>query len=160
MEKKFGLRFEIYNRAFVGPTPPGARLRRERLDHLPALHHLVPDAYAAPSTATSCSPTSASQARRSLLVVDEAHNAAPASAAKYAVDSSTTEVVRDVAQVFEHRLFLSATPAQRSLQLFSALLEILDPQRFTRGVPSIRRIARCSTRSWFVGSSATSRPSS
>jgi len=72
---------------------------------------------------------------RSLLVIDEAHNAAPSSATKYAVDSSTTRVIRDVAPRFEHRLFLSATPHNGHSNSFSSLLEILDPQRFTRGVP-------------------------
>ena len=35
---------------------------------------------------------------------------------------------------FEHRLFLSATPHNGHSNSFSALLEILDPQRFCRGV--------------------------
>lgn len=37
--------------------------------------------------------------------------------------------------MFEHRLFLSATPHNGHSNSFSALLEILDPQRFCRGVP-------------------------
>lgn len=40
-----------------------------------------------------------------------------------------------LADRFEHRLFLSATPHNGHSNSFSALLEILDPQRFTRGVP-------------------------
>ena len=36
---------------------------------------------------------------------------------------------------FENRLFLSATPHNGHSNSFSALLELLDPQRFTRGVP-------------------------
>src|SRR5262249_28835418 len=35
---------------------------------------------------------------------------------------------------FEHRLFLTATPHNGHSNSFSALLEMLDPQRFTRGV--------------------------
>jgi hypothetical protein len=61
--------------------------------------------------------------------------AAPASQNKYAVDSRITRVVRDIAPRFENRLFLSATPHNGHSNSFSALLEILDPQRFTRGVP-------------------------
>ena len=38
------------------------------------------------------------------------------------------------ASYFEHRLFLSATPHNGHSNSFSALLEILDPQRFVRGV--------------------------
>ena len=43
--------------------------------------------------------------------------------------------MRDVAPRFENRLFLSATPHNGHSNSFSALLELLDPQRFTRGVP-------------------------
>lgn len=71
----------------------------------------------------------------SLLILDEAHAAAPSSESRYAIDSQTTRAVRDVAKRFEHRLFLSATPHNGHSNSFSALLEILDPQRFTRGVP-------------------------
>jgi superfamily II DNA or RNA helicase len=70
-----------------------------------------------------------------LLVLDEAHNAAPASGAKYAIDSQFTKSVRELAPLFEHRLFLSATPHNGHSNSFSSLLEILDPQRFCRGVP-------------------------
>jgi hypothetical protein len=45
-----------------------------------------------------------------LLIFDEAHHAAPASGAKYAIDSKITRAIRDIAPRFEHRLFLSATP--------------------------------------------------
>jgi hypothetical protein len=70
-----------------------------------------------------------------MLVLDEAHHAAPASGVKYAIDSKITRAVRDLAGRFEHRLFLSATPHNGHSNSFSALLEILDPQRFCRGVP-------------------------
>jgi SNF2 family DNA or RNA helicase len=71
----------------------------------------------------------------SLLILDEAHHAAPSSGARYAIDSKITRAVRDLAGRFEHRLFLSATPHNGHSNSFSALLEILDPQRFCRGVP-------------------------
>ena len=74
-----------------------------------------------------------------LFILDEAHNAAPASGAKYAVDSALTRVVRELAPLFEHRLFLSATPHNGHSNSFSALLEILDPHRFCRGVPVVAR---------------------
>ena len=43
--------------------------------------------------------------------------------------------MRDLAPKFDNRLFLSATPHNGHSNSFSALLEILDPIRFTRGVP-------------------------
>jgi superfamily II DNA/RNA helicase len=71
---------------------------------------------------------------RGLLILDEAHHAAPATGQKYAIDSQFTKAVDDLAQRFEHRLFLSATPHNGHSNSFSRLLEMLDPQRFTRGV--------------------------
>ena len=72
---------------------------------------------------------------RSLLILDEAHHAAPASGSRYAIDSQFTVAIRGLADRFEHRLCLSATPHNGHSNSFSALLEILDPQRFTAGVP-------------------------
>jgi ERCC4-related helicase len=71
---------------------------------------------------------------RTLFILDEAHHAAPASGTRYAVASQFTKAIEDIAKRFEHRLFLSATPHNGHSNSFSALLEILDPQRFTRGV--------------------------
>ncbi len=75
----------------------------------------------------------------SLLILDEAHHAAPASGQRYAIDSQMTHAVRNLAPRFEHRLFLSATPHNGHSNSFSALLEILDPQRFLRGTPVTRQ---------------------
>lgn len=71
---------------------------------------------------------------RALLILDEAHHAAPAGGARYAISSQFTKAVRNIAERFEHRLFLTATPHNGHSNSFSALLEMLDPQRFTRGV--------------------------
>jgi SNF2 family DNA or RNA helicase len=72
-----------------------------------------------------------------LLVVDEAHHCAPPAPARgkgYAVDSKQTEAVKRVADWSQHRVFLSATPHNGYSNSWQALLEMLDPQRFTRGV--------------------------
>jgi superfamily II DNA or RNA helicase len=69
-----------------------------------------------------------------LLIVDEAHNVAPSGRGKYAADSLRTLAIRMIAPHFEHRLFLSATPHNGYPESFTALLELLDPQRFARGV--------------------------
>lgn len=133
MQKRFGLHFEIYNRAFV------ARRRQERgfginpwtthMRFIISYQTLRRPEYRDPLLARL-----GDRARKSLLILDEAHTAAPASAAKYAIDSRITRVVRDLAPRFDNRLFLSATPHNGHSNSFSALLELLDPQRFTRGV--------------------------
>jgi superfamily II DNA or RNA helicase len=71
-----------------------------------------------------------------LLILDEAHHVAPAAPKQeYAVDSQQTKLMRRLASHFEHRLFLSATPHNGYQSSYTALLEILDPRRFARGVP-------------------------
>ncbi|MBA2694967.1 MAG: DEAD/DEAH box helicase, partial [Actinobacteria bacterium] len=72
-----------------------------------------------------------------LLIVDEAHHCAPPAPrgdSGYAVDSLQTQAVRRMGQHSQHRLFLSATPHNGYSESWQALLEMLDPQRFTRGV--------------------------
>ena len=70
----------------------------------------------------------------SLLILDEAHHAAPSSGGRYGIETKFTRTVRDLCGRFEHRLFLSATPHNGHSNSFSTLLELLDPYRFTRGV--------------------------
>lgn len=73
-----------------------------------------------------------------LLIVDEAHNVAPSGRGKYATDSQRTAAIRALAPYFEHKLFLSATPHNGYTESFSALLELLDDQRFARAVTPSR----------------------
>ena len=47
---------------------------------------------------------------RSLLILDEAHHAAPAAAGAYAITSQFTRTVEEFAAKFEHKLFLSRPP--------------------------------------------------
>ncbi len=82
-----------------------------------------------------------------LLVVDEVHQCAPAGRGAYATDSDRTKAIKKIAPHFEHRLFLSATPHNGYTESFTALLEMLDPQRFARGVkPSEEAKARAVVR--------------
>ncbi len=133
LANRFGLQFEILDKDYV------QRVRRERGFSVNAwnthsrflISHrlLIDESYTAglrdwlgdfrPGT---------------LLILDEAHHAAPSSGQKYAIDSQIIHAVRSLAYRFEHRLFLSATPHNGHSNSFSALLEILDPQRFCRGV--------------------------
>ena len=133
MEDRFGLVFEILDRAYL------TKMRRERgfgvnpwRTHSRFLisHSLLID------------PTYAAPMREwlgpllpgSLLILDEAHHAAPSSGGRYGIETKFTRAVRDLSGRFEHRLFLSATPHNGHSNSFSTLLELLDPYRFTRGV--------------------------
>jgi SNF2 family DNA or RNA helicase len=69
-----------------------------------------------------------------LLILDEAHNVAPSGSGKYATDSLRTDALRYLTPHFEHKLFLSATPHNGYSNSFSSLLELLDNQRFARGI--------------------------
>lgn len=133
LETRFGLRFEILDRAYL------KRIREERgygtnpwttFPRLLVSHHLLIDE----TYAATLRDWLGNLRPSTLLILDEAHHAAPASGSKYAIDSRFTRTIRDLATRFEHRLFLSATPHNGHSNSFSALLEILDPQRFTRGV--------------------------
>lgn len=73
-----------------------------------------------------------------VLVVDEAHHVAPASPTYtggpvYAVDSLRTIATRELAERCEHRMFLSATPHNGYPESFTALMEMIDGRRFSRG---------------------------
>jgi SNF2 family DNA or RNA helicase len=85
--------------------------------------------------------------RFDLLIVDEAHGIAPSGRGRYAVDSLRTRAVRAIVPHFEHRLFLTATPHNGYLESFTALLELLDNQRFARGVrPGEEQLGRAMIR--------------
>ena len=134
MEQRFGLSFEVYTRDFVL-----ARRRERGFGVNPwTTHNRFIISYPLirrPEYRDPLLQHLGERVKKSLLILDEAHTVAPASASQYAVDSRITRVARDIAPRFENRLFLSATPHNGHSNSFSALLEILDPQRFTRGVP-------------------------
>lgn len=84
--------------------------------------------------------------RFDMLVVDEAHNVAP-TVGKYAVESLRTRLVRLVSLHFQHKLFLTATPHDGYTESFTALLELLDDQRFSRNIlPAEDQLARVMVR--------------
>ncbi len=72
--------------------------------------------------------------RYDLLIVDEAHNVSPSGRGRYATDSLRTLAIRTLTPHCEHKLFLTATPHNGYPESFTALLELLDSQRFARGV--------------------------
>ena len=133
LDERFGLVFEILDRHYV------AGVRRERgfgvnpwRTHSRFLvsHNLLGD----PAYADPMREWLGPLLPGSLLILDEAHHAAPSSGGRYGIETKFTRAVRDLGGRFEHRLFLSATPHNGHSNSFSTLLELLDPYRFTRGV--------------------------
>lgn len=146
MRDKFGLEFTIVNSELM------AQVRRTHGLHanpflmyprvivsmawLPQVRaqRLLRDVY---SQATN--PKSGKRYAFDILVVDEAHHVAPSSPSAiaggrgYAVDTQRTIAVRQLADKCEHRLFLSATPHNGHPESFTALLEMIDSRRFSRG---------------------------
>ncbi|MGW9565165.1 DISARM system SNF2-like helicase DrmD [Prescottella equi] len=146
MRDKFGLEFTIVNSELM------AQVRRTHGLHanpflmfprvivsmawLPQMRaqRLLRDLYA-----QAGNPKSAKRFAFDLLVVDEAHHVAPSGPSTigggrgYAVDTQRTTAVRQLADKCEHRLFLSATPHNGHPESFTALLEMIDPRRFSRG---------------------------
>ncbi len=109
LDERFGLTFEILDRAYV------ARSRRERgfgvnpwTTHSRFLvsHNLLVD----PTYADPMRAWLGDLQPGSLLILDEAHHAAPSSGGRYGIETKFTRAVRDLGGRFEHRLFLSATP--------------------------------------------------
>ena len=139
MRDKFGLEFRIVDSALM------RELRRERGLHVNPWTHF-------PRLITSIDYLKRERPMRlmrealpglgepvfprtfDLLIVDEAHNAAPSGGGHYATDSDRTRAIRALSPHFEHKLFLSATPHNGYTESFTALLELLDDQRFARGI--------------------------
>lgn len=134
LEIRFGLTFEILDKNYF------TQVRRQRGFAInPWTTHsrflishrlLIDETYMAPMREWLLEKQSGT-----LLILDEAHHAAPSSGQHYAIESRLTKAVRELASLFEHKIFLSATPHNGHSNSFSTLLEILDPQRFIRGVP-------------------------
>lgn len=137
LESRFGLIFEIIDRKYFERirqtrgygVNPWTTFPRYLISH----KLLIDENYTSPLR-----DWLGSLRQGSLFILDEAHHAAPASGSRYAIDSRFTRAIRDIANRFEHRLFLSATPHNGHSNSFSALLELLDPQRFTRGVKVVK----------------------
>ena len=149
MEERFGLRFEILDRRYF------ARMRLDRgygvnpwrthSRFLVSHNLLVSDTYAQPMREWL-----GDRLPGSLLILDEAHHAAPSSGGRYGIESKLTKAVREIGDAFEHRLFLSATPHNGHSNSFSTLMELLDPYRFTRGVQVTGRQEQAALRAVMV----------
>lgn len=137
MAEKFGLEFRIVDRPLLGHLRRTRGLYANPFTHFPRLivsiDYLKRDRVM--RLMKDVLPPRPEYPRKfDLLIVDEAHGIAPSGRGKYATDSQRTRAVRAIAPHFEHRLFLTATPHNGYKESFSALLELLDDQRFARGV--------------------------
>jgi superfamily II DNA or RNA helicase len=146
MQEKFGLEFRIADSAMVRQLRRDRGLAANVFTHYPRL--IVSVDWLKLTSAQRLldqvlPPTPTYPRSFDLLVVDEVHQCAPSGVGKYATDSLRTKAIRRLAGHFEHRLFLSATPHNGYRESFTALLELLDPQKFARGVePNEKALAR------------------
>jgi superfamily II DNA or RNA helicase len=139
MRDKFGLEFRVVDRELVRQLRRARGIHVNPWTHFPRLitsiDYLKTENPLRRFRETLPGPDEPRYPRRyDLLIVDEAHNAAPSGRGRYATDSQRTRLLREVVPHFEHRLFLTATPHNGYLESFTALLELLDDQRFARGV--------------------------
>ena len=150
MWEKFGLEFRIVDTAYI------KEMRRKRGIHanpwasFPRLISSMDWMKTGEGLRSmkDCLPPTVTYPRKfDILIVDEAHNVAPAAAARYALESQRTRLIRTIAPHFEHRLFLSATPHNGYQESFTSLLELLDDQRFARSVmPDEKQLQRVMVR--------------
>ncbi len=137
MQEKFGLDFKIVNTDYI------KSLRRDRGIHAnpwTSFPRLIASqdwmkTGEGQRLLREILPVKTSYPRKfDILVVDEAHNVAPAGSANYALESQRTQLIREIAPHFQHKLFLTATPHNGYTESFTSLLELLDDQRFARNI--------------------------
>lgn len=145
MREKFGLDFTIVNSEMMAQVRRTHGLHANPFQLFPRVivsmawlpqvraQRLLRDVYA-----QAANPRTGKRFAFDILVVDEAHHVAPSSPSAaggrgYAVDTQRTVAVRQLADKCEHRLFLSATPHNGHPESFTALMEMIEPRRFSRG---------------------------
>lgn len=135
MRDKFGLEFKIVDRELISKLRRERGIRANPWAHFPRLiasidyiKREIPFRMFRETL-----PAAAYPRKYDFLIVDEAHNIAPSGRGQYSVESQRTKVIKELSPHFEHKLFLSATPHNGYTESFTALLEMLDPQRFAKG---------------------------
>jgi superfamily II DNA or RNA helicase len=137
MLEKFGLEFKIVNTEYVKELRRARGIHANPWTSFPRLIASVDWIKSGEPLRLlrEILPVRASYPRKfDILVVDEAHNVAPAGSAHYALESQRTQFIRKIAPHFQHRLFLTATPHNGYTESFTSLLELLDDQRFSRNI--------------------------
>lgn len=137
MRDKFGLDFRIVDTKYLHELRKSRGLRANPWTSYPFLITSMDWAKAGEGLRLLedvLPPTVEYPRKFDLLIVDEAHNVAPASGKSYLKDSQRTKLIRLLSPHFEHRLFLTATPHNGYRDSFVALLSLLDDSRFARGM--------------------------
>lgn len=137
MLEKFGLEFKIVNTEYIRELRRNRGIHANPWDSFPRLITSVDWLKSGEPLRTlrDTLPVRSSYPRKfDILVVDEAHNVAPAGSAHYALESQRTRLIRTISPHFQHRLFLTATPHNGYTESFTSLLELLDDQRFSRNI--------------------------
>jgi superfamily II DNA or RNA helicase len=133
MAVRFSLPFDIVDRAETEALHRRAGLDANPWRSFPRIitsyHYLRQPDVLESLRAASRAPAESPMPPWDLLIVDEAHNLAPAAIGE---DSDLCQMLGAISPLFEHRLFLTATPHNGYTRSFSGLLELLDPVRFTR----------------------------
>jgi len=146
MLDKFGLEFKIVNTDYVKELRRARGIHANPWTSFPRLIASVDWIKAGEPLRMlrDILPVRASYPRKfDILVVDEAHNVAPAGSPHYALESQRTQLIRKIAPHFQHRLFLTATPHNGYTESFTSLLELLDDQRFSRNIlPDDRQLSQ------------------
>jgi len=133
MDEKFAIHFDIVDRDST------AKMRREiGLEANPwrtfpniitSYHYLKqPDVWEDFRAASTQAPGNP-RLEWDLLIVDEVHNLTPAPVGQ---ESDLSKMLGNLAPLFEHKVFLTATPHNGHTASFTGLLERLDPVRFSR----------------------------
>lgn len=137
MNEKFGLEFKIVDTEYVRELRRARGIHANPWTSFPRLITSVDWLKSGdPLRAMrDILPVQSSYPRKfDVLIVDEAHNVAPAGSTHYVLESQRTLLIRKIAPHFQHRLFLTATPHNGYTQSFTSLLELLDNQRFSRNI--------------------------
>jgi superfamily II DNA or RNA helicase len=146
MYEKFGLEFRIVDRELLGQLRRARGVGANPFSHFPRLIVSIDwlKGELGMRLLREVLPAHPEIPRRyDVLIVDEVHNCAPAGAGgRWARDTLRTAAIRTLAPHCEHRLFLSATPHNGYDNSFYALLELLDPHRFARGITPRREQVR------------------
>ena len=137
LDERFGLVFEVLDRALrrakCGASAASASTRGRTHSRFLVSHNLLID----PTYADPMRDWLGSMLPGSLLILDEAHHAAPSSGGRYGIESKFTRAVRDLGAPLRASPVPLGHAAQRPLQ------QLLDAARAARPARASRAASRC-----------------